>query len=91
MDASSGFIRRLLCTWRTRFFMVISDGSNYASMSMLVALVTGSLLYLFGIQSFKHSRKALVAEVLMSDKPLIIDVVDNGGHGLTVSGACLDT
>ena len=45
----------------TRFFMVISDGLNYASMSMLMLFVTGSFYTYLCIQSFKHSRKALVA------------------------------
>ena len=42
----------------TRFFMVMSDGINYASGSMLMLLVTGSLYTYFCVQSFKHARKS---------------------------------
>ena len=48
----------------TRFFMVISDGLNYASVSMLMLFVTGSVYTYLCVQSFKHARKAIVAEVL---------------------------
>ena len=41
----------------TRFFMVMSDGINYASGSMLMLLVTGSIYTYLCIQSFKHARK----------------------------------
>ncbi len=41
----------------TRFFMVMSDGINYASGSMLMLLVTGSIYTYLCVQSFKHARK----------------------------------
>ena len=46
-----------LCPRRTRFFMVMSDGINYASASMLMLFVTGSIYTYLCIQSFKHARK----------------------------------
>ena len=42
----------------TRFFMVMSDGINYASGSMLMLLVTGSIYTYICVQSFIHARKA---------------------------------
>ena len=42
----------------TRFFMVMSDGINYASASMLMLFVTGSMYTYLCVQSFKHARKA---------------------------------
>lgn len=41
----------------TRFFMVMSDGINYASASMLMLFVTGSIYTYLCVQSFKHARK----------------------------------
>ena len=41
----------------TRFFMVMSDGINYASASMLMLFVTGSIYTYLCIQSFRHARK----------------------------------
>ena len=41
----------------TRFFMVMSDGINYASASMLMLFVTGSIYTYLFVQSFKHARK----------------------------------
>lgn len=49
----------LLCALGgTRFFMVMSDGINYASGSMLMLLVTGSIYTYICVQSFIHARKA---------------------------------
>ena len=49
----------LLCALGgTRFFMVMSEGINYASGSMLMLLVTGSIYTYFCVQSFIHARKA---------------------------------
>jgi hypothetical protein len=49
----------LLCALGgTRFFMVMSDGINYATGSMLMLLLTGSLYTYFCVQSFIHARKA---------------------------------
>ncbi|MGB1475393.1 MAG: hypothetical protein ACPG73_04230 [Candidatus Poseidoniaceae archaeon] len=49
----------LLCALGgTRFFMVMSDGINYASGSMLMLLVTGSVYTYICVQSFIHARKA---------------------------------
>ena len=49
----------LLCALGgTRFFMVMSDGINYASGSMLMLLVTGSIYTYVCDQSFIHARKA---------------------------------
>ena len=42
----------------TRFFMVMGDGLNYASSSMLMLLLTGSAFTYFCVQSFIHARKA---------------------------------
>ena len=42
----------------TRFFMVMSDGINYASGSMLMLFVTGSIYTYLCVQSFKHARKS---------------------------------
>ena len=48
----------LLCALGgTRFFMVMSDGIGYASGSMLMLLVTGSLYTYLCVQSFIHARK----------------------------------
>ncbi|MGB0827069.1 MAG: hypothetical protein ACPGTT_04240 [Candidatus Poseidoniaceae archaeon] len=48
----------LLCALGgTRFFMVMSDGLTYASGSMLMLFVTGSLYTFFCVKSFKHARK----------------------------------
>ena len=48
----------LLCALGgTRFFMVMSDGLSYASGSMLMLFVTGSLYTFFCVQSFKNARK----------------------------------
>jgi hypothetical protein len=48
----------LLCALGgTRFFMVMSDGINYASGSMLMLLVTGSIYTYICVQSFIHARK----------------------------------
>ena len=48
----------LLCALGgTRFFMVMSDGLSYASGSMLMLFVTGSLYTFFCVKSFKHARK----------------------------------
>ena len=41
----------------TRFFMVISDGFNYASSSMLMLLVTGAIYTYICVQSFIWFRK----------------------------------
>ena len=49
----------LLCALGgTRFFMVMGDGINYASSSMLMLLVTGSLYTYICVQTFIHARKA---------------------------------
>ncbi len=49
----------LLCALGgTRFFMVMSDGINYASGSMLMLLLTGSAYTYFCVQSFIYARKA---------------------------------
>ena len=49
----------LLCALGgTRFFMVMSDGINYASGSMLMLLVTGSVYTYFCVQSFRFARKS---------------------------------
>ena len=48
----------LLCALGgTRFFMVMSDGINYASSSMLMLLVTGSIYTYLCVKSFIHTRK----------------------------------
>ena len=41
----------------TRFFMVMSDGINYASGSMLMLFVTGMIYTYFCVQSFIWARK----------------------------------
>ncbi len=47
----------LLCAiGGTRFFMVMSDGLTYASGSMLMLLVTGSVYTFFCVQSFRFAR-----------------------------------
>ena len=49
----------LLCALGgTRFFMVMSDGLNYASGSQLMLLLTGSLYTYICVKSFIHARKA---------------------------------
>ena len=53
----------LLCAiGGTRFFMVMGDGLNYASSSMLMLLLTGSAFTYFCVQSFIHARKAREAK-----------------------------
>ena len=48
----------LLCALGgTRFFMVMSDGITYASGSMLMLLITGSIYTYFCVQSFIYARK----------------------------------
>ena len=47
----------LLCAiGGTRFFMVMSEGLTYASGSMLMLLVTGSIYTFFCVQSFRFAR-----------------------------------
>ena len=47
----------LLCALGgTRFFMVMSDGITYASGSMLMLFVTGSMYTFFCVQSFRFAR-----------------------------------
>ena len=41
----------------TRFFMVMSDGINYASGSMLMLFVTGLIYTYFCVKSFIWARK----------------------------------
>ena len=49
----------LLCAiGGTRFFMVMSDGINYASGSMLMLLVTGTAYTVLCVRSFIAARKA---------------------------------
>jgi len=49
----------LLCALGgTRFFMVMSDGINYASGSQLMLLITGSVYTFICVQSFRHARKS---------------------------------
>ena len=53
----------LLCALGgTRFFMVMSDGLNYASGSQLMLLVTGSLYTYLCVKSFIHARKVREAK-----------------------------
>ena len=49
---------RLCAIGGTRFFMFMSDGINYASGSMLMLLITGSIYTYICVQSFIHARKA---------------------------------
>ena len=42
----------------TRFFMVMGDGLDYASASMLMLFVTGSIYTYLCVQSFRHARKS---------------------------------
>ena len=42
----------------TRFFMVMSDGLDYASTSMLMLLVTGSAYTFLCVRSFIEARKS---------------------------------
>lgn len=47
----------LLCALGgTRFFMVMSDGITYASGSMLMLFVTGSIYTFFCVKSFRFAR-----------------------------------
>ena len=49
----------LLCAvGGTRFFMVMSDGLDYASSSMLMLLVTGSAYTFLCVRSFIEARKS---------------------------------
>ena len=49
----------LLCALGgTRFFMVMSDGLNFASSSMLMLLVTGSAYTFLCVRSFIEARKS---------------------------------
>ena len=49
----------LLCAiGGTRFFMVMTDGINYASGSMLMLLVTGTAYTVLCVRSFIAARKA---------------------------------
>ncbi len=49
----------LLCALGgTRFFMVMSDGLNYATSSMLMLLVTGSAYTFLCVRSFIEARKS---------------------------------
>lgn len=49
----------LLCAiGGTRFFMVMSEGLNYASSSMLMLLVTGSAYTFLCVRSFIEARKS---------------------------------
>ena len=49
----------LLCALGgTRFFMKMSDGINYATLSMLMLFLSGSLFTVICIFSFIHARKA---------------------------------
>ena len=49
----------LLCALGgTRFFMVMTDGLNYASSSMLMLLVTGSAYTFLCVRSFIEARKS---------------------------------
>ena len=53
----------LLCAiGGTRFFMVMSGGITYASGSMLMLFVTGSIYTFFCVQSFKHARRNPIVE-----------------------------
>jgi len=48
----------LLCALGgTRFFMVMSNGITFATGSMLMLLVTGSIYTYFCVQSFKYARR----------------------------------
>jgi len=42
----------------TRFFMVMSDGLNYATTSMLMLFVTGSIYTFLCVRSFIEARKS---------------------------------
>ena len=47
----------LLCALGgSRFFMIMSDGITYASGSMLMLFVTGSIYTFFCVQSFRFAR-----------------------------------
>ena len=45
-----------------RFFMVMSNGITFATGSMLMLLVTGSIYTYFCIQSFSYARRKPVIE-----------------------------
>ena len=48
----------LLCALGgTRFFMKINDGINYATVSMLMLFLTGSVFTFLCVKSFIHARK----------------------------------
>ena len=48
----------LLCAiGGTRFFMKMSDGSNYATLSMLMLFLSGSIYTMICVKSFIHARK----------------------------------
>ncbi len=48
----------LLCAvGGTRFFMKMSDGLNYATISMLMLFLSGSIYTLICVKSFIHARK----------------------------------
>ena len=48
----------LLCALGgTRFFMKINDGLNYATVSMLMLFLTGSIYTFLCVKSFIHARK----------------------------------
>ena len=42
----------------TRFFMKMSDGINYATLSMLMLFLTGTIFTFICVKSFIRSRKA---------------------------------
>lgn len=46
----------------TRFFMVMSDGLNYATTSMLMLFVTGSIYTFLCVRSFIDARKSRAME-----------------------------
>ena len=58
VDAHSCCCRTCLCLGGTRVFMVIGDGLDYASASMLMLFVTGSIYTYLCVQSFRHARKS---------------------------------
>ena len=48
----------LLCAiGGTRFFMKMSDGLNYATLSMLMLFLSGSIYTMICVKSFIHARK----------------------------------
>ena len=57
----------LLCALGgTRFFMVMGDGIDYASGSMLMLLLTGSAYTVLCVRSFIEARKARLGEASSS-------------------------